>query len=59
MRITVKLEGKTITHKEAKEILGEECFERYKSYAEAGFWEDPLVCQAFYTPKGMMVFTFN
>ena len=29
MRVTVKLEGKTITHKEAKEILGEERFERY------------------------------
>ena len=47
MRVTIKLEGKTITQKEAKEILGEERFERYKFEAEAGFWEDPLVCQAF------------
>ena len=59
MRVTVKLEGKTITHKEAKEILGEECFERYKAEAEAGFWEDPLEIQSWFTPKGMMVFSFS
>ena len=59
MRVTIKLEGKTITQKEAKEILGEERFVRYKSYAEAVFWEDPLVCQDFFTPKGMMEFRFS
>lgn len=59
MRVTIKLEGKSITQKEAKEILGEERFERYKFEAEAGFWEDPLVCQDFFTPKGMMEFIFN
>ena len=38
MRVTIKLEGKPITQKEAKEILGEERFERYKAEAEtAGF----------------------
>ena len=59
MRVTIKLEGKPITQKEAKEILGEERFERYILEAKAGFWEDPLVCQDFFTPKGMMEFIFN
>ena len=58
MRVKIKLNGKTITHKKAKEILGEERFERYRFYAEAGFWDDPLVQQDFFTPKGMMTFVF-
>ena len=59
MRITVWLKGKAITQEEAKEILGEERFERYKKEAEAGFWEDPLVCQDFISPQGIMEFRFR
>ena len=47
MRVTIKLEGKTITQKEAKEILGEERFERYKFEAEAGFWASPVFFLTF------------
>ena len=59
MRARIELNGKPITQKEAKEILGEERFERYKAEAEAGFWEDPLEIQSWFTPKGMMVFSFS
>lgn len=59
MRVTVKLEGKPITHKHAKEILGEERFERYKAEAETGFLEDPLELQSYLTAQGMMEFSFS
>ena len=59
MRVTIKLEGKPITQKEAKEILGEERFERYKAEAETGFLEDPLELQSYLTAQGVMEFIFN
>ena len=59
MRVTIKLEGKPITQKEAKEILGEERFERFKEEAETGFLEDPLELQSYRTAQGMMEFSFS
>ena len=59
MRARIELNGKPITQKEAKEILGEERFKQIRKEAEEVFWEDPLIYNAFCTAKGTMVFSFS
>ena len=52
------LNGKKISQKEVKEMLGEERFKRMLKDAKDTFKEDPLIEISFFVDKGILVFEF-
>ena len=52
------LNGKKISQKEVKEMLGEERFKRMLKDAKDTFKEDPLIEISFFVGKGIVVFEF-
>lgn len=52
------LDGKKITQKEVKEMLGEERYKRMLKDAKETFKEDPLVEISFFVGKGILIFEF-
>lgn len=52
------LDGKKITQKEVKEMLGEERYKRMLKNAKEAFKEDPFEEISFFVGKGILVFEF-
>jgi hypothetical protein len=52
------LDGKKITQKVVKEMLGEESYKRMLKDAKEAFKEDPLQEISFFVGNGMLVFEF-
>lgn len=52
------LNGKKITQKAVKEMLGEERFKRMVKESKETFKEDPLIEISYFVGKGILVFEF-
>ena len=52
------LNGKKISQKEVKEMLGEERYKRMLKDAKESFKKDPLEEISFFVGKGVLVFEF-
>lgn len=52
------LNGKKITQKAVKEMLGEERFKKMLKDSKELFKEDPLIEISFFVGKGILVFEF-
>lgn len=52
------LDGKKITQKKVKELLGEERYKRMLKNAKEAFKEDPFEEISFFVGKGILVFEF-
>ena len=52
------LNGKKISQKAAKEMLGEECYKRMLKEAKEAFREDPFEEISFFVGKGILNFEF-
>ena len=52
------LNGKKISQKEVKEMLGEERFKRMLKEAKEAFKEDPFEEISFFVGKGRLIFEF-
>lgn len=59
MKMRFYLDGKKITKKAVKEMLGEECFSRILNEAKEVFREDPLVQNDFFIGNGMLSIDFE
>lgn len=58
MTMHLYLEGKRITQKAAKELVGEERFKQMKKEAKEAFMNDPCECIEWFTGKGRLMFEF-
>lgn len=52
------LNGKKITQKEVKEMVGEERFKKMLKDSKELFKEDPLIEISFFVGKGILIFEF-
>lgn len=59
MKTRFYLDGKKITKKAVKEMLGEERFNRILNEAKEVFREDPLVQNDFFIGNGMLSIEFE
>ena len=59
MKMRFYLDGKKITKKAVKEMLGEERFSRILNEAKEVFREDPLVQNDFFIGNGMLSIDFE
>lgn len=59
MKMRFYLDGKKITKKAVKEMLGEEHFSRILNEAKEVFREDPLVQNDFFIGNGMLSIDFE